>query len=630
MSRLPLIIHPLYVRTAHVESIRDVTPLMRRVVLAGPQLEAFTAQTAHGPVEVPPFRAPAFDDHVKIVLSEDPEQQPPLPEQLAEGIEWTPAPHRAARDYTPRWVRPAADCPDGVARVALDFVLHGEGPAASWAAMAQPGQALSFVGPKSSLVLPERVSAMVLVGDETALPAVGRFFDEWPIEAPAHAILFCTSSQARQDLALRDGDSVTWVPMPEPDGPAMLAAVTEHLDDADLGDAPFLWAAGEAASLLPLRRWAGRTLGLPKDRMSVTGYWHVPRAGREAAEPEPTGQAAEGGSGSGRAASSSAEPGAERPVGRVPEAPTHWFAAAAALNTGVLDLLYDREDAGHAAGAEEIREHLRAREEARGAAGGAPSVRTVAALLDAVAEAGIAVERAGTWALTRAGRELVEDEHLRESFEPPTVARTQALAQLDVPLAGAGSAWEAAFGESFATCAAADPDLLEPVEDEAAGLMFLRHPVYRCVDRLGARRLVVTGPGAQMLAQLLQEREPAQWPEGRAPEVRLEHDAAAAGPAQAQDADAVISVLRLGMLDDAEARRHLQTLAAAPAALLIESGRPDALSPRASEQSLMSVALTGRASRSPEEIREQAESVGFRSLETVQLGWGMEAHLLGR
>ncbi|MCA1168891.1 siderophore-interacting protein [Rothia kristinae] len=193
--------------------------------------------------------------------------------------------------------------------------------------------------------LPAEISAMLLVGDETALPAIGRFFDERPVQAPAHAVITVSEDAARQELALREGDSVTWVRKERPDGPGLLRAVREAFAGLELGPDPFLWAAGEVRSLLPLRRWASRERAIPKTHQSVTGYWHVAM--------DSSGRAAD-------AAQSASGTGTDGPRGgrgpaaptTLPVAPVAWFAVAAAVQTGLLDALADAEEAESAQGPE--------------------------------------------------------------------------------------------------------------------------------------------------------------------------------------------------------------------------------------------------------------------------------------
>ncbi|SQC37949.1 siderophore-interacting protein [Rothia kristinae] len=357
MAQHRMSVHPLVVRTVRVLSVQEVTPRMRRIRLGGEQLSSFVPAGLE--TTAPAFRAPSFDDHVKLIFAENGPVQAVLPRQLSEGIEWTPASARITRDYTPR----AVDADAG--ELTLDFVLHGHGPAAAWARAARPGDELSFVGPKSSMHLPAEISAMLLVGDETALPAIGRFFDERPVQAPAHAVITVSEDAARQELALREGDSVTWVRKERPDGPGLLRAVREAFAGLELGPDPFLWAAGEARSLLPLRRWASRERAIPKTHQSVTGYWHVAMdsSGRAAdAAPGSSGRAAgrgQGGRAAGAAQSASGT-GTDGPRGgrgpaaptTLPVAPVAWFAVAAAVQTGLLDALADAEEAESAQGPE--------------------------------------------------------------------------------------------------------------------------------------------------------------------------------------------------------------------------------------------------------------------------------------
>ncbi|NEE47977.1 siderophore-interacting protein, partial [Streptomyces sp. SID8455] len=92
--------HPLVLRRVTVRRVHQVTPRMRRVVLGGEDLAAFTRDG----IGRPAFAAPGFDDHIKLILAADGDVHAALPAQLPHGIEWTPAEHRLTRDYTPRRV----------------------------------------------------------------------------------------------------------------------------------------------------------------------------------------------------------------------------------------------------------------------------------------------------------------------------------------------------------------------------------------------------------------------------------------------------------------------------------------------------------------------------------------------
>ncbi len=87
------------------------------------------------------------------------------------------------RDYTPRYFDPVALTLD------IDFVLHGDGPASTWAANARPGDEIMIGGPRGSLHVPEAFDWYLLVGDETALPAIGRRIEELPATKPVIAVI---------------------------------------------------------------------------------------------------------------------------------------------------------------------------------------------------------------------------------------------------------------------------------------------------------------------------------------------------------------------------------------------------------------------------------------------------------
>ena len=629
MSHHQLIIHPLILRTVEVLDVEDVTPRMRRVRLGGEQLLAGSRDGA----EAPAFAAPGFDDHVKLIFAESGPVGEVLPRQLENGIEWTDAPLRLTRDYTPRWVDASAG------ELALDFVMHGDGPAVAWAGSARPGDQLTFVGPKGSTVFPDGVSAVVMFGDETALPAIGRFLDERPTAAPAHIVVSLDDPRGRQDLNLGPRDTIHWLEGTGADGEGILAGVRARLDelageeglDLLLGETPFLWAAGEAKSLLPLRRWGSRELGLPKSRTNITGYWHLPKD---------EGQAGEAG----------AEPS-------LPASPVAWFALAAAVQTGALEPLAEApaSTAGIA-----------------GAAGLEPE--GLEALLHVLDQHGIVERRESAgradWRLTELGRELMEDEHLREDFEPAAFAPIASLTRLPEALRGAGvdsaadaaagsssdaapaarfssapsapaahpsaesaavnapadarpSAWTLHHGSTFARSAEEDPELLEEVAEHAEALDYLQHAVFGSLDALGAEHLAVTGPGAPALHRLLEEREgaPATSRLAESPYDR---------PLEA-GAGVPVSVMWLHLLDDDAAMAHLRALGASgDRAVVIDSPRPDELSPSAAEKALVSLAVTGRAHRTDEQLAELARAAGWDGVEIDRVGWGFVSCRLSR
>ncbi len=78
------------------------------------------------------------------------------------------------RDFTPRRYDPAQDT------LEIDFAIHDAGPATRWAVKAKPGDTLALGGPRGSFIIPTTYDWHLLVGDETALPAISRRLAELP------------------------------------------------------------------------------------------------------------------------------------------------------------------------------------------------------------------------------------------------------------------------------------------------------------------------------------------------------------------------------------------------------------------------------------------------------------------
>ena len=68
-------------------------------------------------------------------------------------------------------------------------MLHGDGPASTWAAQAKPGQQIVIGGPRGSMIIPDAYDWYFLAGDETALPAIGRRLEELPATARVVAVI---------------------------------------------------------------------------------------------------------------------------------------------------------------------------------------------------------------------------------------------------------------------------------------------------------------------------------------------------------------------------------------------------------------------------------------------------------
>ncbi|WP_428153360.1 siderophore-interacting protein [Brevundimonas sp.] len=246
--------HELKFRTLTVASIQDLTPAYRRVVLIGDDLEGFVSL--------------GFDDHVKIFpVAEG--RAPVLPTIGPDGPVF-PEPRPVARDYTPRAHDPAGRT------LTLDFVVGHGGPATEWAMAAKVGSILGVGGPRGSFIVPTAFSDHVLIGDETALPAIARRLEELPGDVRVHVMV--EVEDAGQTLSFDSAAevTVTWAVRngaPRGRTETLLGALDAALAGVERSDA-YVWIAAESAVAKALRARV-LDLGFSPKSMKAAGYWRL-------------------------------------------------------------------------------------------------------------------------------------------------------------------------------------------------------------------------------------------------------------------------------------------------------------------------------------------------------------------
>jgi NADPH-dependent ferric siderophore reductase len=231
--------HEVKRRRATVKAVERLTPNMVRVTLHGADLAGFVSL--------------GHDDHVKLIF---PGGEAP-----------------ALRDFTPRRY-------DAVAReLTVDFALHDAGPASDWAARARPGQELEIGGPRSSFVVRDDFDAYLLIGDETALPAIGRWLEV--LRAGARAVVLAAVADAAEEQAFSSAAAVEthWVhrPLSQAADPRFLldALKALRLPGGDI----YTWVAAESGVARALRQHLVAELGLEPSRLKAAGYWRQGGAG---------------------------------------------------------------------------------------------------------------------------------------------------------------------------------------------------------------------------------------------------------------------------------------------------------------------------------------------------------------
>lgn len=239
--------HEIKRRKLEVLRVTDVTPKMRRVTLHGPDLTGFISL--------------GTDDHVKLIFATTPEEQAAL-ENFVPGSP-SDGPKPVMRDYTPRRYDPASGELD------IDFVLHGEGPAATWAEQAEPGQFLHIAGPRGSMIVPDIFDSYLLIGDETALPAIARRLEELPANRSALVVVEVADQGEQQVFDSQAQVDVIWVVR----GEQNLLDVTRRLEMPE--GKLYAWVATESGLSRKLRRVLLDEFGLEEEFVKAAGYWRV-------------------------------------------------------------------------------------------------------------------------------------------------------------------------------------------------------------------------------------------------------------------------------------------------------------------------------------------------------------------
>ena len=263
-SLRPIEVFPITTRYLQVLRVTDVSPGMRRVTLGGDQLQAHIAANGY---PVAAFRSDGVDDEFKLMFKHPDLDEALGPSQADGVVNWPRDPKLLMRTYTVRRWDPVAG------EIDVDFVRHGVGPASSWSYRAEPGETIQIAGPKSSAGHPEGVDWTLVAGDETALPAIGRWLENWPEGARGQVFVEIGDESHRQDLPVPDGVEVTWLSR---DGaaPGTTTLLLDAIRGAEWWDGTvFAWVSGEALTLTPIRRWLRNEKGLPKEQVEVTGYW---------------------------------------------------------------------------------------------------------------------------------------------------------------------------------------------------------------------------------------------------------------------------------------------------------------------------------------------------------------------
>ncbi|CAA9300081.1 MAG: Iron utilization protein [uncultured Friedmanniella sp.] len=242
-------------RTAEVVRATWLTPSMRRVVFTGPDLRCLQ-------------QMPCTDHYLKILFApQGCDYRWPFD---PDGIKASEPAHRwpVTRTYTVR----SYDADRN--EMAVDFVVHGdEGLAGPWAARAVPGDRIGFFGPGGGYAPDPAADCHLLVGDESAIPAIAAALDRLGDTARASVFLEVSGPDDELVLSASPDVHVTWVHRAgRPYGDAL--AETVRCAGVPAGDVQ-AFVHGNAEMIRQLRRHLFTELDFNRQRVSMSGYWRT-------------------------------------------------------------------------------------------------------------------------------------------------------------------------------------------------------------------------------------------------------------------------------------------------------------------------------------------------------------------
>jgi NADPH-dependent ferric siderophore reductase len=238
-----------------VRRTERLTPHMIRVVLGGDELTAFPD-------------TPFTDRYVKLQFPRPGVRYPEPFDMERIRAEFPRDAWPLIRTYTVRALDHAAG------ELTIDFVYHGdEGVAGPWAASAREGDPLRLMGPGGAYAPDPDADWHLVVGDESALPAIGAACERVPAGRPIVAVLEVADAAEHQPLA--GSVDVTWLHRDPARPDQLVDAVCAAPFPSGRIDA---FVHGEAGFVRHIRRHLLDERGVPREALSVSGYW---RRGRD-------------------------------------------------------------------------------------------------------------------------------------------------------------------------------------------------------------------------------------------------------------------------------------------------------------------------------------------------------------
>ncbi|MFN8151124.1 MAG: siderophore-interacting protein [Solirubrobacterales bacterium] len=236
-----------------VSEVTRLGPTYVRIALEGDGLEGFEpngATDAYVNVAIPPLDAPYEPPFDLDELKELPREQRPF-----------------RRRYTVRrWIPETRT-------LWLEFSVHDvTGSGGRWASEAKPGDALVFTGPAGSYRPDPEADWHLMIGDESALPAIGASLEAVPAGVPVAVRVVVDGPADEIELSSTGDLDLRWLHREDgADGVDALADAVRDIDAPSGRAQPFVH--GEAEETRAVRRHLLADRAMAPEDLSCSPYW---------------------------------------------------------------------------------------------------------------------------------------------------------------------------------------------------------------------------------------------------------------------------------------------------------------------------------------------------------------------
>lgn len=236
---------------------------VQRTEELGPRLVRVTI----GGADLAGFEAPEPAASVRLLLPEPGARSIPPPVWDGNEFRQPDGSRPVLRTLTPRHHRPGDDELD------VDVVIHGPTPLATWARSSIPGTPVALSGPGRGYEIDAGAGAgdLVLVGDESALPAIAQLMEVIAESVPLRVLVEVADPSGRVPLPERPAAEITWLDQPAAGSPG--TAMVEAVRTTEINEETRVWVAGEAAAVQAIRRDLLGERSMPRSRAVIRGYW---------------------------------------------------------------------------------------------------------------------------------------------------------------------------------------------------------------------------------------------------------------------------------------------------------------------------------------------------------------------